>query len=154
MQRGVDFVTFWSTIEGSNGTSYISSDGNTKYPAYYHFQMMAQNFHGSSVAASDTQANVKTFGSIDTSQIAVMIMNEDQSSSFNYTVRLDTGTVSGANPLKINIDAGVAAEYTGTIATESSILLLFNTSGTITKKIEYKLYGNANNGTAPTVTNY
>lgn len=154
MQRGVDFVTFWSTIEGSNGTSYISSDGATKYPAYYHFQMMAQNFRGSSVAASDTQASVKTFGSIASDQIAVMIMNQHQSSSFDYTVRLNTGTVSGTRPLKISVDAGVAVESNGTIATESSIVLIFNTAGTLTKKIEYKLYGNANSGAAPTVTNY
>ena len=104
MQQGVEFVTFWSTIEGDE-LGYISGDGTTKRPSYYHFQMMAQNFRGNSVTATDNQTNVKTFGAEDVDQIAVMIMNQDQSSSFNYTVRLDTGTVSGTNPLKINIDA-------------------------------------------------
>ena len=154
MRRGLDFVTFWSTIEGSNGTSYLSSDGSTKYPAYYHFQMMAQNFHGNSVSTTDTQTNVKTFASKDTSQIAVMIMNEDQSSTFDYVVRFDNTSIVSSRPLKINVDANVAVENLGTIAPESSILLVFNTSGTLTKKIEYKLYGNANLGNGPTTTTY
>ena len=153
MQQGVDFVTFWSVIEG-NGLSYISSDGTTKRPTYYHFQMVAQNFRGSSVAATDNQANVKTFATADVDQIAVLIMNQDQSSSFNYTVRLDTGTVSGANPLKINVDAGVAAEYSDTLATESSVVLIFDTSGALRKKIEYKLHGHADSNLPPATTTY
>jgi hypothetical protein len=153
MRQDVAFVNFWSTIEGDE-LGYISGDGTTKRPSYYHFQMVAQNFRGSSVAVTDNQANVKTFGAEDVDQIAVMIMNQDQSSSFNYTVRLDTGTVSGLNPLKINVDAGVAAEYNGTISTESSIVLIFDASGAIKKKIEYKLNGHANSNLPPAVTTY
>ncbi len=153
MQKGVDFVTFWSTIEG-NELGYISGDGTTFRPSYYHLQMMSQSFRGSSVTATDNQTNVKAFGAADVDQVAVMIMNQDQSSSFNYTVRLNTGAVSGANPLKINIDAGIAAEYSSSISTESSIVLIFDTSGAIKKKIEYKLYGHANSNLPPTVTTY
>jgi len=155
LQQGVDFVTFWSVIEG-NGLSYISSDRTKKWPTYYHFQMMAQNFRGSSVTATKnpTNVNVKTFAAEDVDQIAVMIMNQDTASSFNYTVRLDMGTVSGVNPLKINVDAGVAAEYNGTLATESSIVLIFNASGVIQKKIEYKLHGHADSNLPPVTTTY
>jgi hypothetical protein len=153
MQQGVAFVNFWSTIEGDE-LGYLSGDGTTKRPSYYHFQMVAQNFRGAPVTVTDNQANVKTFGAKDVDQIAVMIMNQDQSSSFNYTVRLDTGTVSGLNPLKINVGAGVAAEYSGTISTESSLVLIFDASGTIKKKIEYKLNGHANSNLPPAVTIY
>ncbi|HEX6904656.1 MAG TPA: fibronectin type III domain-containing protein [Thermoanaerobaculia bacterium] len=154
MQHGVAFVNFWSAIEG-NELGYISGDGTIKRPAYEHFKMVAQNFRGDWVAAADNnQANVKTFAAKDTDQIAVMIMNQDQSSSFNYTVRLNTGAVSGVNPLKINVDAGVAVEYSGTIATESSIVLVFDAAGNIKKKIEYKLNGHASSGLPPSVTNY
>lgn len=158
MQQGVDFVNFWSTIEGGatnwqSENGYFSGDGATIRTSYYHFQMMAQNFRGNSVSATDNnQTNVKVFGAQDVDQIAVMIMNQDQSSSFNYTVRLNTGTVSGTYPLKINIDAGVAVEYNGSISTESSIVLIFNTSGVIQKKIEYKLNGHANLNLPPAVT--
>lgn len=159
MQHGVDFVTFWSTIEGGpnhldSEIGYISGDGTTLRPSYYHFQMVAQNFRGNSVTATDNQANVKTFGAKDVDQIAVLIMNQELASSFNYTVRLNTGSVSGTNPLKINIDAGVAAEYNGTVSAESSIVLIFNSSGAIKKKIEYKRTSHADLDDPPAVTNY
>lgn len=159
MQQGVDFVTFWSVIEGGSShpateIGYISGDGTTLRPAYYLFKMMAENFRGSSVTATDNQANVKTFGAEDDDQIAVMIMNQETSASFNYTVRLNTGTVSGTNLLKVKIDAGVAAEYNGTIAPESSIVLLFSPSGVITKKIEYTRAGHAAFEDPPSVTSY
>ena len=155
--HGVDFVTFWSVIEGSttngNELGFIGADG-TKKPAYYHYQMMAANFRGNYASTTDTQSLVKTFAADASDQTAVLIMNQDQSNSFNYTVRLNTGTVSGSNPLKINVDAGLAVESSGTIATESTILLVFDSAGVLKKKIEYKLYGHANSGLAPTVTNY
>jgi hypothetical protein len=152
MQKGVDFVTFWSTIEG-NELGYISGDGATLRPSYYHFQMVSQNFRGSSVTTTDNQANVKAFAAADVDQIAVLIMNQDQSSSFNYRVRLNNSGVSGLEAVKINVDAGVAVESTGTIATESSLVLIFDSSGTLKKKIEYKLSDAVNSG-APAVTNY
>jgi hypothetical protein len=153
MRQGVDFITFWSTIEG-NGLSYLTSDGLTKLPTYYHFQMMAQNFRGSSVVTTDTQTNVKAFGAKDVDQIAVMIMNEELSTNFNYRVRLDTGTVTGSESLKVSVDAAVAAESTGTINAQSSIVLVFDTSGVLKKKIEYKLTGHADSNLPPAVTTY
>jgi hypothetical protein len=105
---------------------------------------MAKHYRGASVTTTDTQSKVKTFGAKDTDQIAVLIMNQEQGTSFDYTVRLNTGTVSGSRALKINVDAGLAIEYQNTIAAESSVMLLFNSSGTLLKRIEYKLNGHAN----------
>jgi hypothetical protein len=153
LQKGVDFITFWSAMEG-NELGYISSDGNTKRPSYYHLQMVAQNFKGLSVTATDNQANVKVFGAVDVDQIAVMLMNQESSSKYGYTVRLDTGTVSGKDRLKVNVNAGVGAQYSGTISSESTIVLIFDTTGAIKRTIEYKLYGNADANLPPTVTEY
>jgi hypothetical protein len=128
---------------------YISGDGTTRRPSYYHFKMMAQNFRGNSVTATDNQTIVKTFGAQDVTQIAVMIMNQDEFSSFGYTVRLNTGAVSGTNPLKVKIDAGIAAEYSDTISSQSSTMLIFDSSGVLKKKIQYKI-----NDSAPVETSY
>lgn len=152
LQQGVEFVTFWSTIEG-NGLSYISSNGATKWATYYHFDLWAKNFRGSPVAAAETETNVKAFATEDVDQIAVMIMNQSQSTSFNFTVRLDNSTITSSN-LKINVDAGVAAQYSDTLATESSLVLIFNASGALKKKIEYKRYGHADANLPPAVTTY
>ncbi len=157
MNQGVDFVTFWSTIEGSttngNELGFIGADGSIK-PSYYHFQMVAQNFRGNVATTTDTQAKVKTFASKASDQTAVLILNQDNANSYNYTVRLDLSPASGTNPLKINVDAGFALESTGTIATESTILLVFDSNGVLRKKIEYKHFGHANSGLAPSVTTY
>jgi hypothetical protein len=148
-KQGVDFMTFWSVVEGS-GLSYLASDGVTKRPTYYHFQMMAKYFLGAPANTTDTQANVKAFAAKDTNQIAVLIMNQNQgSTSMDYTVRLDTGTVSGTRPLKVSVDAGVAVEYTNTIAPESTVVLVFNSSGTLTKRVEYRLSGEADHDLPP-----
>jgi hypothetical protein len=153
MNQGVDFVTFWSTIEG-NELGFVSADGSTKRPSYYHFQMMAQNFRGNAIGAADTQPKVKTFASKASDQTAVVILNEDNVNGYNYTLRLDNTPPSGTDALKINVDAGFALQSTGTIATESTILLVFDANGVLRKKIEYKLNGHANSNLPPTVTTY
>jgi hypothetical protein len=89
MKHGVDFVNFWSTVEGrgiSEEKGYISNFDGTKRPSYYHFQMMAQNFRGNVATATitDTQLNAKSFAAKDVDQVAVMILNQDQLNSFDY----------------------------------------------------------------------
>src|SRR5207253_2062868 len=99
MKNSVDFITMWSVVEGNTtalNIGYLESNG-TKKPAYHHYQMMAQNFKGSLVSATSTQTNVKVFASQSSSLINVMIMNEELTVNHNYTVRLNTGTVSGSN---------------------------------------------------------
>ncbi|HEY0371799.1 MAG TPA: fibronectin type III domain-containing protein [Thermoanaerobaculia bacterium] len=144
MLQNVDFVTFWSVIEGSTLSEekgYIGANGTLR-PSYYHFQMMAQNFRGNAVTATDNgKTLVKAFAAKDTDQIAVIILNQETATNFDYKVRLNNDTIT-TNTLRINVDAGVAAETTGTIAAQSTILLVFNSSGTLTKTIEYKADGN------------
>lgn len=157
MKKNVGILNFWSTIEGNGdelNIGFLDRTNGAKKPTYYHFQMLAQNFRGEYVDGTDNQANVKAFGSKDGSQVAVMIMNQDQGTNFNYTVKLNGDAVGGSNPLKINISAGIAAEYTGTIENQSTQVLVFDMAGTLIKKIEYKLNGHASSGLAPVVTNF
>ena len=158
MLHHVDFVTFWSTIEGSttsgNELGFIGADGTTKRPSYYHFQMLAQNFRGNAVAASDNQPLVKTFAAKDSDQVAVLLMNQEYDTNFSYTVRLDLSTPAGGSALKVNVDAGLPMEATGTIVSQSTILLVFDSSGALRKKIEYRLAGQADANWPPTVTTY
>ena len=52
-----------------------------------------------------------------------------------------------------DVDAGLAIESSGTIGTESTLLLVFDASGVLKKKIVYT-QSNATSNQAPTVTNY
>jgi len=157
MKNGVDFVNVWSVVEGNNtalNIGYIDAQTGIKKPLYYHFKMMADNFKGNYADVTDNQNNVKTFASKSGSQINVMIMNQELGSNFNYTVRLNNGTVSGSNALKVAVNAGVSVEYSDMIPAQGSVVLTFNTSGTLIKKTEYSLTGQAIANQPPVVTNY
>lgn len=149
MKKNVDFISFWSIIEGAE-LGYLYHSTTLPKPTYYHFQLLADNFKGIYCNGSTNQSMIKSFGSKSTDQIAVIILNQDQSNDFIYTLRLDNNPVSGINSLKININAGTAVEYSDTAYKESTILLVFNTNGALLKKCIYKLYGNADNAIPPT----
>lgn len=151
MNQGVDFVTFWSVVEGDipeRELGYLDADGSLR-PSYYHFQMMSQHFRGNAVTATDnSKPNVKAFAAKDVDQVVVLILNQESSTSYDYKVRLDTTAIT-TNTLRINADAGVNAETTGTIAAQSTLLLVFNSSGTLTKKITYDASGGTPSTTYP-----
>ncbi|MFL5764116.1 MAG: T9SS type A sorting domain-containing protein [Bacteroidia bacterium] len=156
MKNNVDFINLWSVVEGSSpveSIGYIESSG-LKKPTFWHFKMMADNFKGNYANGTSNKTNVKVFGSKNGTNIVVMIMNQESSGAYNYTVRLDNGTVSGANPLKVNVDAGVANEYTDAISNQSTVVLVFNTSGTIMKKTEYSMTTHALAGLPPVTTTF
>jgi hypothetical protein len=155
MKNGVDFVNIWSVVEGSStaeNIGYIDPSG-TKKPLYYHFKMMADNFKGTYANGTSNKSNVKVFGSKSSTNINVMVMNQESAGNYNYTVRLNTGAVSGSNPLKLNVDAGVATEYTDVIQNQSTVVLTFNSAGTLIKKTEYSMNTQALANLAPVVTN-
>jgi PKD repeat protein len=155
MKYSVDIINLWSVIEGNSETlniGYLDRTTGAKKPLYHHFQMLAQNMNGNYANGTSTVTNVKTFGSKNGSEVKVMIMNQDLSANLNYTLRLNTGTVSGSNPLKMTIDAGLAVEYSDNIPNQTTLLLTFNSAGTLTRKCVYSLSGNALAGLPPTCT--
>lgn len=138
MLRGVDMLNFWSIIEGNNAQGdkgYLCRDLSTYHPSYYHFLMMAEHFRGNIIEPSDNQGNVKTYAAKDTDQVVVILINQDMA-SFNYTVRLDTTPVT--NALTVNVAANIAAQKTGTLAGQSTLLLVFDSNGALKKTVEYK----------------
>ncbi|MDQ3046929.1 MAG: T9SS type A sorting domain-containing protein [Bacteroidota bacterium] len=156
LKHNVETINIWSVIEGNTtelNIGFIDPTTGNKKSTYHHFKMMAENFKGNYVTSTSNNANVKIFSSKDANQISVMIMNQDLN-SFNYTVKLATGTVTGASPVKMNVDADVSYEHTETIQGESTVMLVFNTSGVLLKKYEYSLTGHAVANQAPTVTDY
>jgi hypothetical protein len=157
MKKGVSIFCFWSVIEGGGANTdigYLNGRTAEKKPSYYHYQMMAQNFKGKFVNATDNLANIKTYASMDANQVSVIILNQDEVSSLNYTVKLNTASVGGTNTLKINVNAGISKEYSDYIPSQSTTLLVFDLNGTLLKKIEYKLKEHASLNKAPDVTNY
>lgn len=157
MKQGLDFMTIWSVVEGNTpqlNIGYIDGATNNKKPAYYHFKLLAENFRGTYANGTTNHTHVKSFGSKNGEKIQVLIMNEDLAVNYNYTVRLNTSTVTGNSALKINIDAGLAKEYSESIPAQSTVLLTFNSSGNIISKTEYSLLQHAVSNLAPVETIY
>nr|MDQ3048936.1 T9SS type A sorting domain-containing protein [Bacteroidota bacterium] len=157
MKNKVEIINIWSVVEGNStefNIGYIDKVTGNKKPLYHHFKLLADNFKGNYITATDNVTNVKTMASQNGTQIAVMIMNQELTGSLNYTLRLNTGTVTGTNPLKININAGIALQYSDVIVNQSSTLLVFNSSGVLIKKCEYSLANHAMLNIGPTCVDY
>jgi hypothetical protein len=157
LKNNVNFMNVWSVVEGNNqelNIGYIDAVTGQKKPAYYHFQMMADNFKGNFVTGTSNQANVKIFGSQNGQYTNVMILNQDLANNYNFTVKLNNSAVGGNNALKLNLNANMGIEYNGVISGQSTMLLTFNSSGVLVKKIEYTLINHAVSNLPPTVTNY
>jgi len=157
MKHGVDFINMWSVVEGNStalNIGYIDPSSGNKKPAYYHFQIMAQHMKGNFLPAVSTQTTVKVIASQNTQSTTLVILNEDQTTNFNYSVRLNTAAISGTAALKITVPAGIAAEYHGNISNQESIILVFDAQGNLMKKISYGLSAHAALNLAPTVYTY
>jgi hypothetical protein len=158
LKQGVDFINLWSVVEGGSSIpdncGYIDGGTGKKKPLYWHFQMMAENFHGNSVNATDNQTTVKSFACQDAGETSVMLLNQDLSNNYSYTLRLNNASVTGTSALKINVDGGIAQNYSDVLPNQSSVILTFNSAGTLIRKTEYSLSAQAVGDQPPLVTNY
>jgi hypothetical protein len=157
MKNKVDFINIWSVIEGNStalNIGYIDPVSGNRKPAFHHYKMLADNFKGSFISATATNTNVKVFGSKSQQNIQVMIMNQETTSNLNFTLRLNTAAVSGAGPLKMNINAGVPIEFSDNIENQTSTLLTFNLEGALIKKCVYSLSQHALNNLPPSCTDF
>jgi hypothetical protein len=152
MEHGLELMTFWSVEEGGPQLGYIASDG-TRLPSYYHFQMMARHFRGeyrrgAALVDGAPSAHVKAFASRDADQTVVMILNQDETRDLAYAVRLDGGAVAGPGDLKVNVDVGVAREYSPpageVLPAQGTVLLVFAADGTLRERHLYDVgFGSA-----------
>jgi len=155
MKQGVEFMNIWSVVEGNStelNIGYIDPWTGKKKPAYYHFKMVAENFKGNFLSGTTNQGNVKAFGSQNSQNITVMILNQDLTNNFNYTVRLNSSAINTSSTLKINVNAGIAMEHSDVIPAQSTVLLTFNAQGTLIKKTEYTMSGHAASDLPPVTT--
>lgn len=157
LKNSLSFMNVWSVVEGNGvplNIGYIDPVTGNKKPSYYHFQMMAANIKGNFITGASNNPNVKIFGSQTSQFTSVMILNQDLANNSSYTVKLNNSAIGGNSALKLNINGGNAAEYSGTMQGQSSIVLVFNASGALVKKVEYTLLNHAIANLPPTETTY
>jgi fibronectin type 3 domain-containing protein len=159
MKRGVAFMNSWSLLEGGgNGSAgdlgYLGGSWAAPVPrsSYYHMQMMARYLlPGGYLDSSSSSANVAVLSTRSSTQatLSVMILNEDMF-DHTFSLRMDNGTVVGSGDMRINIAANLAAEYSGSIEQQSTVVLVFDAAGGLLKRVTYSLTLNSSNA-APTV---
>lgn len=141
MSKGAFAMNAWSMLEGEverKGTDLSLFDKDLKGRAnYYHSLMIGQNMKKNYIATTDTKANVVVIPMADETGIAVMILNKDHTTSFDYTLRLDNSAYVLPNALQIKVNAGIDKELSGTIAKEATQMLVFDTNGTLVKRYTY-----------------
>jgi hypothetical protein len=148
MQFGAFSVNPWCISE----TDAVSTDfgylglPREFYPrsSYYHTQMMAENMKGSFMTTSDNQKYVKTIASKSEDQIAILVMNQDQTTDFDFDIILNKNGKS-KKPLAIIADAALDVTFSGRVENQTSILFVFDSKGTLNKQIIYGLKHNLKN---------
>jgi hypothetical protein len=148
MQFGAFSVNPWCISE----TDAVSTDfgylglPREFYPrsSYYHTQMMAENMKGSYVTTSDNQKYVKTIASKSEDQIAILVMNQDQTMDFDFDIIFNTNGKS-KKTLAIIADVALDVTFSGRVENQTSMLFIFDSNGTLKKQILYGLKHNIKN---------
>ncbi|MBC6700184.1 carbohydrate-binding protein [Hymenobacter puniceus] len=107
--------------------------------AFWHEMLVAENMHGTNLNATDNQALVKVLSSTDNGTTAVMLLNESEATDYDFTLQLNATAGPGSAPLSINVPAGLNASYSSKLFAQSTLVLLFNAQGQLTRKIIYSL---------------
>lgn len=151
------FVMPWSIHESggdgdpddlgmTRGTATVSITPS-KLSTYYHYEMLADNFKClSQYKEGTTNTSLKVFGGYNStlSKYAVVILNQTTiywlppPPATQCTLRLD-GTSVGTNWAKMSITgAPTTAQTIVDVHPSSTIVLIFDANGTLSRKIEYK----------------
>lgn len=149
MQYGAHMMNMWCI----NETDAVSTDfGYLGFPrefyprsSYYHMQMMSENMQGLFVPSGNNKEYVKTIASSDSEKITLIIMNQHNSENYNFEVNLNGKTAKSKADLIILVNGKITKTYTGSIPNQSTLLLVFDKSGNLIKKMEYNLALNIKN---------
>ena len=136
-----EFSNVWSV--GESGTSYGLIHSNTdKKPTYWHYWLMSRYFNGtfypctpSASIAPGINRCYKAYACKASDYIAVLVMNQSQSTNSADVATFDAGTKNFSisfNNSSANFQfsmGGTSTAYNGTIAPSSTSLLFFNCDG-------------------------
>jgi hypothetical protein len=158
MKDSVQFLNFWSVLEGTGQNSatdrgYLRQVNASKRPTWFHFKMVAENFKGTFKPNLYTSnlSTYKAFGYKNTAanEVGVIVMNQDLQSPRGTDTSVDTLRINFNNsaPTSLsdmkfyfNDSASAIPEYHCSITNETTMLLVFDiTSGALIRKEVYNL---------------
>lgn len=149
MEKGLEFISFWSVIESSLG--YIDENTGKLWPTYHHYKLMADNFKGTYYKSVLTAGikDLKTIVTADSNFISVMILNQkNKGSHYKYSLQIGKFKINERKEVRIRINNMKPFKnsliYNDSIEDESTTVLVFNYFGNLIKKYNYKKSDGAN----------
>lgn len=152
LMNHLKFMNLWSVKESGNrkGSNhdylgYLHGTSGEKKPTYHHYKLLAGYFNGlffsnfNNGKAAYMSKGIKAFASQNTTQIAVLLLNETRSSK-NFKINFNSITPSGSEEkIRFNIfskDSGVpefdsSAQHIS-LEAETTMMLLFDLAGKLT----------------------
>ncbi|OAQ40292.1 hypothetical protein A5893_04890 [Pedobacter psychrophilus] len=160
MSKGALTITPWSVHEsgGGRGTGdlgYMDGSGVTLKPrsSYYHEKMISDNIKGNYIQSVNNQTLVTTIGAIRNDTVSVMLVNKSDVTNYGYALQLSEQPVTDPAVMKINLFADINVLYKDNIDAQTTVVLVFNKTGALIKKIVYGIT-QATSQIAPLETNY
>ena len=145
-------VTPWCIQESDVAKTYFGYIGSppnfTPHSTYYHMQMMSENITGNYVKMTSNKGYFKILGSENETQNSFLLMNQSEKDSYNFD--LNSLNKNTKDDLILTSENELKANFKGTIAPNSTMVLVFNKSGVLKKQILYTIEM-AKNNKAPEV---
>ena len=107
--------------------------------SYWHLQLVARHFRGRFAAGTTNQPLVKAYGAGAGDELAVMILNQEEATPFDFTLRLSASEPPAPSALEIQLDSALAASVSGGIEAQATAVLLFDARGALIRRIDYTL---------------
>lgn len=116
------------------------------YPrsSYYHTQLLALHMSGTFLHTESNMSYVHAIGSINDSEICVMILNRDQFHNYEFDLILNKDEKS-EKPLIIRADVGLQKTISGSIPNQTTQMFVLSRSGEIKEEYNYGLTHNLKN---------
>jgi hypothetical protein len=145
LEKGLEFISFWSIIESSLG--YIDDYNQHLRPTYHHFKLMASHFKGF-YCKSDMPADIQDLKVIaweDDNYISVLLLNQKANrKTYRYSLYFGRNKSADGRGIRVKIHTrNMYYEnviFSDTISDESTELLVFTQSGVLVKKYRYYNY--------------
>jgi hypothetical protein len=154
IENELDFISFWSVIEGKDGTDsdlaislnkgnigFIDNVNDCKKSTYYHYQLMSDYFSPSpaypatffpGVALDNSSVpqiipDLKVFGvKRDNEHYAIMLMNQNPTEVYSFVADA-SGTAVTGNDANISLAlSGCPNQMSGTISPNSTVLMYWD----------------------------
>jgi hypothetical protein len=112
--------------------------------SYYHTQLIAQNMTGRFLPNSTNDREVKSIAVRTPKGVAVMLLNEALDRDLDYEVVFEPKAASSKS-LVITVSAGLPARHVGRLPNQTTVLLLFDTTGRPLLQYTYGIRQNQEN---------